>query len=231
MKTLILPALAAALFLAAPSTAGAADRDISLRAISMAGDFPGSEVFVHSAGSKQEGTKVTVKTFLNHESDAVTASSDTLILTGKADASSATDKAAVIGEVKLPAGAKSGILLFLPGAKGKPNSVSVIEDDRKTFPPGSTQVVNNTGSELRIEIEGKNFDVKAGGVLVIRDQPVGNNNASMVKGYIKTDGVWAQISSASWPHPGAKRVLQIATENARSGSAELRGVRDISSPR
>jgi len=230
MKTHRLASVLAALIATAIPSAFAADRVINLRAVSAAGDFPGSEVFAHAPGSKEPGTKITVKGYLNHEADAVTAEAGTLLLTARSASPAGADKSALLAEVKIPAKARSGILLFLPGIKKGPGTARLIEDDRKSFPPGSTMVINHTGYELRLEIEGKNFDVKAEGSMVIREQPVGDANASAVKGFIKEGAKWEMIYSALWTHPGGKRVIQTACENTQTGRPEIKGIKDISAP-
>lgn len=229
MKKRIVSAIVA---LAAGSTIStfAADRVVKLRAVSAAGDFPSTEVFAHSPGSKKPGCKIAVKDYLNHEFDAVTAEAGSLVFTSQAASSSAADKTSLIGEVKIPDKAKSGILLFLPGIKKGPGSALLMEDDKKSFPAGSILVVNHTGAELRLEIEGKNFDVKPSGVLPIADQPVGDGNASMVKGFIKSGTSWEMFYSGRWTHPGGKRVIQTVCENAQTGRPEMKGLKDISGP-
>lgn len=217
--------LTASIAIAAAVSSSAADRVVKLRAVSATEDFPTTEVFAHSPGSKKPGTKITAKGYLNHEFDPVAVEASSLVFTA-----GAADAAAPIAEVKIPDKAKSGILVFLPGIKKGPGSALLIEDDRKSFPPGSILVVNHTGFELRLEIEGKNFDVKAGGVLSIADQPVGDGNASMVKGFIKNGASWEMFHSGRWTHPGGKRVIQTVCENAQTGRPEMKGLKDISGP-
>lgn len=208
----------------------AAERVVRLRAVSAAGEFPGTEVFAHSPGSKNPGGKIAVKGYLNHEFDAIPVEAGSLVFTSQAATTSAADKSALIAEVKIPAKAKSGILLFLPGIKKGPGSAVLLEDDKKSFPPGSVLVVNHTGFELRLEIEGKNFDVKSTDVMAIRDQPVGDGNASMVKGFIKNGNEWEMFYSGRWTHPGGKRIIQTVCENPQSGRPEMKGLKDISGP-
>lgn len=231
MKTLMIPAMFSAMMLVASTSATAASRQLSVRALTMAGDFPGEEVFAHSVGSKEPGVKLKVKNFLNHEFDSVSLVGDSLILTNTSEASSAANKFALLGQVKVPDDLTSGILLFLPGDKKGSGSVTLIADGKAVFPPGSTLIFNSTRSEMRLEIAGKNYDVKAGGNLVIRDQPSGDDHSSTAKGFVKTDGKWVQFSSAIWPHPGTKRVLQVACEDARTGKADLRDIKDVSAAR
>lgn len=219
MKRRILTVIIA---IASAVSSSAADRVVKLRAVSVTADFPGEEVFARSPGSEKPGTKIAAKDYLNHEFDPVTVEASSLVFTSGA--------AATIGEVKIPDKAKSGILLFLPGVKKGPGTALLIEDDRKSFPPGSVLVVNHTGSDLRLEIEGKNFDVKAGGVFPIADQPVGDANASMVKGFIKNGASWELFYSGRWSHPGGKRVIQTVCENAQTGRPEMKGLKDISGP-
>ena len=208
--------------IASTVSASAADRVVKLRSVSVTDDFPGAEVFARSPGSEKPGTKIAAKGYLNHEFDSVTVEASSLVFTSGAEAT--------IAEVKIPDKAQSGILLFLPGVKKGPGTALLIEDDRKSFPPGSVLVVNHTGSDLRLEIEGKNFDVKAGVLFPIADQPVGDANASMVKGFIKNGESWELFYSGRWSHPGGKRVIQTVCENAQTGRPEMKGLKDISGP-
>ncbi len=211
-------------------SSSAADRVVKLRAVSATADFSTTEVFAHSPGSKKPGTKIAAKGYLNHEFDPVAVEAASLVFTSQADPGGAADAKSLIAEVKIPDKAKSGILLFLPGINKGPGSALLIEDDRKSFPPGSILVVNHTGFDVRLEIEGKNFDVKAGAVLAIADQPVGDGNASMVKGFIKNGASWEMFHSGRWTHPGGKRVIQTVCENTQTGRPEMKGLKDISGP-
>lgn len=230
MKTLIFPTIAA-LVLAVPSAALAGFRPVAVRALTMTAGFPVAGVYAHSPGSKDPGVKLKVKNFLNHEFDAIEVAGNNLVLTSKAEPSSIADKAAVIGEITVPAGLKSAILLFLPGKTMGTGTVRMVADGKSDFPPGAILFVNATRSDLRMEIEGKPFEAKAGENLVIRDQPIADNQSSNVKAFIMVGGKWVQFSSAIWPHPGKKRVLKVAAESSQAGKIELRDIKDISMPR
>lgn len=231
MKTRTLPALVLAFLAGLGQPLTAAPRQLNVRAITMTNDFPGKEVYLHAAGARKAGQKVTVKNFLNHEFDEVALESASFVVTAEADASSAANKEAVIGTFEAGSQIKSCILLFLPGAQSGKGSALMIEDGKSVFPPGATQLVNATKADIKLEIEGKPYEIKAGSRLVIKDQPVGESNASGVKAFTKTASGWAQFSSTTWPHPGTKRVIQIATDGRVSGKPEMRGVKDISAAR
>lgn len=223
MKTHLL-CLAAAVFASVATAAPA--RTLNVRAVTMADTYPGTELYAHT-DAKEPGAKVTVKSFLNHEFDAVKLASGTLILTTKPEPASVSDKASVVANLKIPANMSSCIVLFLPGATDDTGSSELIDDSKAAFPPGSTLMINVTKSDVKLTLETKDFSVKAGTRLLIQNPPVGESNASAVKAFYQEGGAMTQFSSTSWPHPGTKRVIQIATEGRTSGKPELRGLKDI----
>lgn len=207
------------------STLAAAEtRTLLIRAVGMADQLPGPELYAHSGG-KQPGAKVNVKTFLNHESDPVAMESSTLVLTTTPEPSSVSNKDLVVATFKVEPAVKSCIVLFLAG-EGKA-AAELIDDGKAAFPPGSILVVNALKSDIKLTLETKDYGVRSGSRLLIQNPPVGDNNSSAVKGFYQQGGSFQQFSSTSWPHPGIKRVIQVATEGRQAGKPELRGIKDI----
>ncbi|MBN8456330.1 MAG: hypothetical protein J0M04_00595 [Verrucomicrobia bacterium] len=218
-----LAAVALAIFSGHALAADAPSASLRIRAVAV---VPGSvpDVLGVQSGGKSAG-KIHPKTFLNHEFDTLP------LTTGKLEFSSDTDPASRIGACDLPAGIKSVILVFVPEVPGKPAcKVIAVDDSPKAFPYGSVNILNLTSLPVRIELEKKSFDFKAGEIRVIPNPPAGPNGASAMKAARKIDGKWENFSSGAWPHPGPKRVLQILTEDPASKQTEVRGIRDVAVP-
>lgn len=226
MKTLLRTLTAAAMAASFSSMAAAGPATIALRAVTMADNQPGPELYAHSGG-KQPGAKVNVKTFLNHESDVVNLESSTLVLTTKPEPASATDKDSVVATFKVDPALKSCIVLFLAGEGGNGVVAELIDDGKAAFPPGSILMINALKSDIKLTLETKDYSVKSASRLLIQNPPVGESNASAVKAFYQQGGSFQQFSSTSWPHPGIKRVIQVATEGRQAGKPEMRGIKDI----
>lgn len=202
-------------------TSGAAGREVRLRAVAL--QQGAGEMFVHDAVQPEApGTKVSAKSFLNHEFVPLTVKGDVLVFTTGGDMK---DSATLLAQVELGKAQASLIAVRLP--VGGKDQVVAVHDSKDVFPPGSVCVLNLTDIPLRIELEKKNFDFKAGEVGWIKDPPVADNQMSGMAGFQEIEGEWKRFASAVWPHPGGKRVLQIATINPVTKQPEIRGVRDV----
>lgn len=216
----------ASMLFAAPCEAG----EVRVRAVSWKPGYPETPVFIHEAGGGKDGTEVKVKSFLNHEYLSVELGGAGLVFTSEADPASLEDETKVIGRVDLPAGCASGVFLFLEPIGDEPGAVKVVDDSLKSFPAGTTKVINLTSGDVRIELEGENFDCPAEGEMLISEQPVKKNNSSGMRAYKNEDDKWIQVKSGVWPHPGTKRVIRAVMLHPITKQIEIRGVRDISSP-
>lgn len=234
MKFQSLVALCTALVLHVPAhgqNAGQA-RVIKSRCITFQTDQELPPLFAHQATGSPEtpGVPVTVKSYLNHEAESLALSGDEVIFTSAPDRASITLPDKLFARFKVPAQLRSAILMFLPG-DGKPGSpkclVLPIEDTTRAFPRGSLKVLNLSHFPLRIELESKPFDFKSGESRLIEDPPVGNSNSSAMRAFTFQEEQWQRIAAGSWPHPGQKRVLQVAFDNPVSRQVEMRGIRDI----
>lgn len=225
MNPRLLPLLGSvfSLLLALPASA---QREVRVRGLALQPGVP-EELQAGDAAGKGAVGVVKVKSFLNHEFDTLKLKGNKLKFTAAAEAGPAVE----IGTCEIPAKAASVILVFLPDAPdSKTCKIVVVEDSAKAFPPGSYKIANLSEFPVKIELEKKEFEFKAGEIGGIEDPPVGANQASGMKGYSQREGEWQVFVSSLWPHPGGKRVLQLITANPGTGQLEMRGVRDIAKP-
>jgi hypothetical protein len=195
------------------------------------GDVP--ELFAHSlplGDQPGDGIPVEVRTYLNHEYLSLPIKSQGVVFTSDRDPASVEDKQKLVARLRIPDKMRSAILMFLPG-DGKEGSlkyrVMAIEDAVSAFPRGSLKVMNLSPAPLRLMLEKEKYDVRSGDSRVIEDMPVGERNAAAMKAFTYAEDKWQRIGAGIWPHPGEKRVLQIAFYNLKSRKLEVRGIRDI----
>jgi hypothetical protein len=225
MNSRLLPLLGSvfSLFFALPSSA---QREVRVRGLALQPGVP-EELQAGNAAGKGPVGVVKVKSFLNHEFDTLKLEGNQLNFTAVAAGGPAEE----IGSCEIPAKAASVILVFLPVAPdSKTCRIVVVEDSAKAFPPGSYKIANLSEFPMKIELEKKEFEFKAGEIRSIEDPPVGANQASGMRGFSQREGEWQAFVSSIWPHPGGKRVLQLVTANPATGQLEMRGVRDIAKP-
>jgi hypothetical protein len=226
--------LALALFTGFPVDAQepGATRTLKSRSIAFQIDGKIPMIYAHSVTNEPEapGVPVKVKTYLNHEVENLQMNGDRLVFTTSGERSSIKKADQIIAKARIPEKIRSAVLMFLPGSgkEGDPKyRVMPIEDTIQSFPRGSFKVINLSPMPLRITLEKKIYDIKAGGTRVIEDPPVNKRNASAMRAYNKPEGEWRNIGATSWPHPGTKRVIHLAFYNPNSKKVELRGIRDI----
>lgn len=211
---------------------GAPTKTLKTRSISFQVDDPIPEVFAHSVAAIPDtpGVPVNVKSYLNHETEALPIKGDRLVFTSSPDRSSIEDPKQIVAKVKMPDGVRSAIFMFLPGSgkAGAPKyRILPIEDTTRAFPRGSFKVINLSPSPLRITLEKSIYDFKTGETKIIKDPPVNSRNASAMRAFNRVDGQWSGIGATTWPHPGSKRVIHVAFYNPSSKKVEMRGIRDI----
>ncbi len=233
MKTPPLPVLAAALLTCLTTAAALAQQEVKVRAIAFQPGFP-VELRAHEADGSANAGMVEIKSFLNNETNVLKfKGSGPLVFTVRSNPVSATDSNQVLGQVEIPAGAKSLILLFLPATAESGNfhsRVMAIDDSAAAFPPGSFKVANFATLPVKIDLETESFEFAAGEVRIIAKPPFGDNQAASMEASIKRDDKWHMISSGSWPNPGTRRVLQVVSENPATRQPELKGIRDVVVP-
>ncbi len=235
MKFPVLFALGVATALHAPTFAQEPAPEVRLlktRCVSLRTDMKIPDLYAHFAAAPPEtaGTPIQLKSYLNHESESLTVLGDDIVFTTSPDRSSVSQADKQVAKLKLPPRLRSAILMFLPGG-GTPEApkcqVLPIDDTLRAFPRGSIKVINLSHFPLRIELEKQPFDFKSGEVRVIEKPPVGAANASAMRAFTFQSEQWQRIGATTWPHPGQKRVLQVAYDGAASGKVEMSGIRDI----
>lgn len=234
MNHLSLLALTTALVLHLPVHAqdAAQSRTLKSRCLSFQADQPLPPLFAHqvAAAADVEGVPIAVKSYLNHEAESLAMAGEELIFTTSANRAKLGAPEQLVARLKIPPQLRSAILMFLPG-DGKPGSpqcrILPIDDSTRAFPRGSLNVINLSRFPLRIELENQAFDFKSGEARLIENPPVGEAHASAMRAFTFREDQWQRIGAGNWPHPGTKRVLQLAFDNPASKQVEMRGIRDI----
>lgn len=216
----------------APAPAPPQEEGLKIRAISFMVDRPVTGLFAHDPGAVAPlpGAAFQVKTYLNHEFTMVPARGDSIVFTDDAAPASAKDTAKIKARVKLPAGFRKGILIFLPGTgrTGDPAyRVLPMDDSLRSFPRGSVKVMNLSPVPVRIRLEKNNYEFKSGETKLIEDHPVGANNSAAMMAFALKGTEWQRVGAGVWPHPGDKRVIEIIFENPLTRQVELAGIRDV----
>jgi hypothetical protein len=131
--------------------------------------------------------------------------------------------------VDLPA-SKSAIVLFTPDGGSKQPArylARAIDDSAEAFPAGSFLVVNYTKTPVKITLEEKTFEIPADATEAISEIPYSPRQTARMQAFVKKGDAWNLISTGTWTNPGAKRVLEVLTENQATGQVEMRGIRDV----
>lgn len=190
-----------------------------------------AEVFLQdpAAPADTPAVKTELKTYLNHEFAAISLVSRKVMITAKSDRASLTREGELLGEVSLPAGGDSAILMMLPGKPGSKAKFQVmtVPDAKKVFPSGSLDIINLSPTGLRLKLEQKVFDLKAGQVTLIENPPVREGGMIGMRAATMKDGAWTEIATSLWPHPGEGRVLMIVFQDPKSNQIRLKGFDDV----
>lgn len=223
------------LLAAAPATLFSADEapaalPVELRLLAFNSAIAVDEAHAHDPENpKAASVPVPVKTYLNHEFSVLPVNGRRVVLTAKADRGSLTRPGELLGEVTLPEGTRSAILLFLPAPAGNKARFKIlpVDDSKKSFPAGSFRVFNLSPEAVRIQLEKKNFDFKPGQSDLIQDPPVGENLHSAMRAFAFHRNQWQSIATGLWPAPGEARVLQVMFLHPQTGQVQLRGFDDV----
>ncbi|MDB6080067.1 MAG: hypothetical protein JWO82_3814 [Akkermansiaceae bacterium] len=206
-----------------------ADQGRHIRGLSFRIEEPLDVAYVYAP--KIPGVKIEVKGYLNDISSALPMEGGTdLVLTNSADPASVKDPAAILAKAKIAPTLKSAVFMFLPGTNkaGDPKyRLLVLEDSVNDFPAGSLKLMNLSPLPVRMQLETKNFDVKSGQILVIKDPPMGDNQHASMSVFSFKGDKWQSFGSSVMPAPGRARVFQVFYENPASGKVEMRGIRDV----
>lgn len=204
---------------------------VEIRLLAFQPDLATDDAFAHdpAAPAATAAVKVPVKSYLNHEFTTVVLTGRRIVFTTKPDRESLTRAAELLGEVTLPQGVRSAILLFLPApADGKARcQILAIDDSKQAFPAGSFRVSNLSPEPVRIVLEEKTYTFKPGTTELIIDPPVRAGKQSGMKAFAFHDNVWQRIGSGIWPHPGDNRVVQVLFTNPATGQVQLRAYDDV----
>ena len=191
MKTLtFLPAFALSCFSLIAGALG--QQEVRVRALCFRGDFPPELHAHHPTGADTAGL-LSIKSYLNHESNLLKFEGDKLAFTRKSDPSSATDFDERLGELEVPTGVKSLILLFLPDEaepKSPKSKVVAIDDSVASFPAGSFKVANYSSLPVKIELEKVAFEIPPGESKVIDKPKFNESQAATMFAYCKRDDEW-----------------------------------------
>ena len=189
------------------------------------------EAYAHDPAADEgvAGVPAPIKTYLNHQFSTVLTKSRKVVFTTKPDHGSINRPGEVIGEGTLPAAGNTAIFVFLPGKPGDKakDQVMVIDDSKRTFPPGSFHITNIGTQTVRLTLETTNYDFPPGKVTLITDPPVGEIQQSIMQAFVQKGTNWVRVAAGRWPHPGRGRSLALIFQNPVSGNIELKGFDDM----
>ncbi|MEO7100117.1 MAG: hypothetical protein ABI162_12200 [Luteolibacter sp.] len=201
-----------------------------IRMLAFTPDLQHAESYVQDPAAEPTATSVAapIKSYLNHEFSTVVQKSRKMVFTTKPDRASLTREGETIGEVTLPEGMESAILLFLPGKPGDKTlcKILAINDSKRAFPAGSYNATNLSPLPIRLMLEQKNFDFKPGGTLLIENPPVREGGQSGMRTFAFKDNVWKAIASSLWTPPGEGRRVLVLFQDPVSGDVQLRAFDD-----
>jgi hypothetical protein len=224
----VLFACLAAVLLPVPATATIR---AELRLLAFQPDLATDEAYAHDPEATAEAVaiKTPVRTYLNHEFATVILSGRRIVFTTKPDRGSLTRADELLGNVTLPEGVGSAILLFLPPKAGGKARCQIlpIDDAKRAFPAGSFRVSNLSPLPVRIVLEERAYNFKPAETALISDPPVRAGNQSGMTAFAFRDNAWQRIGSGIWPHPGPNRVVQILFHNPATDQVQLRAFDDV----
>lgn len=203
---------------------------VEIRMLAFSPDLQKPEAYAHDPAADPTAVSVAapIKTYLNHQFSNVQLKTRKITFTTKPDRASLTRDGELIGEVTLPDGANSAILLFLPGKPGDKArcQIMAINDSKKAFPAGSYHVTNLSPLPIRMMLEEKNFDFKPGAVMLIEDPPVREGRQTGMRTFAFKDNAWKAIATGLWPHPGNARGVLVLFQDPVTTDVQLRAFDD-----
>ncbi len=202
-----------------------------IRLLAFSTDIQQKDVFIQDPAALPEtaSTPGNIKTYLNHEFVPVVLKSRKISFTTKPDRASLTREGELVGEVTLPVGAESSILLFLPGKPGEKTLYRImpIADSKKAFPAGSFNITNLSPMPMRLLLEKTNFEFTPGQTKLVENPPVRAGGVCGMRASVFRENRWDEISTSLWPHPGNARALMIMYLDTASGNVQLKGYDDV----
>jgi hypothetical protein len=215
--------------LAFPASAQGVKAEVRLLAFDTS--IPQPDIFIQDPAAEPTATSTaaTLKSYLNHQYASVSLQSRKLVFTTKPDRASITREGELVGEVMLPAGGDSAILLFLPGKPGGKGKYQImpVADSKKSFPAGSFHVTNLSPVAVRLLLEKKPFEFKPGQTSLIEDPPVRDGAMIGMRAFAFIDKAWLEVSASLWTHPGRGRGLMIIFQDPVSKDIQLKAFDDI----
>lgn len=188
------------------------------------------EVFIQDPAGPPDGASVpaTIKSYLNEEFFPISLRGRKVAFTTKPDHASLTRDGELVGEVNIPPGSDSAILIFLPNPTAKAKfQIMPIADSKKVFPPGSFNITNISPLPVRLMLEDKNFDFKPGQPILIENPPVRATGQVGMRAFAFVEEKWKPISTGLWPHPGKARGVMILFQNPQSKQIQLQAFDDV----
>jgi hypothetical protein len=211
-----------------------AGREVIVRCLSFNRMKVDKEIYLHSqpVEAGEEGVKMALKTYLNHERETIDLVGDEVIFSRTSEAAGAEKDS--IARARIPAKWKRVLFVFFPLPKEPdPNKQSkyrliALDDSTQAFPRGSILCYNLSPNKARLMLEDEQYDVDSGATRVIKDPPANAANHCGMYAYEQKDDKWHRIGAGLWPHPGTKRILQFFYMDPVSNRVQLKGIKDIS---
>jgi hypothetical protein len=204
---------------------------VEIRMLAFSPELQLPEAFAQDPTAPEAAASVPapIKSYLNHQFSTMTLTSRKIVFTTKPERASLKHDEELIGEVTLPDGVNSAILLFLPGKQGGKGryQIMAINDSKRAFPAGSFYITNLSPLPVRLMLEQKNFDFKPGQTVLIEDPPVREGDMSGMRTFAFKDNAWAPVSTGLWPHPGTSRSLKVLFQNPTSGNIQMMAFDDV----
>lgn len=202
-----------------------------LRLLAFSSDITVTEAYAHDVAGPADatGVKVTIQSYLNHDFSSLVLRSRKIAFSTKPDRASLTRGGELVGEVALPEGGDSSILLFLPGKAGAKQMYQVmpIPDSKRAFPAGSFHCTNLSNLPVRLTLESQPYDFKPAQAMLIENAPVQANGHSAMRAFAFKDNEWMKVSTGLWPSPGESRTLIIFYQDTLTGNLRLQAYDDV----
>lgn len=202
---------------------------VEIRMLAFSSAQQKKEAFAHDplADATAAPVPAPIKTYLNHQFSTVVLKSRKVVFTTKVSRDSLTTPEDVIGEVTLPQGLNSAILLFLPGKDKNSAQILAINDSKRAFPAGSFHATNLSPLPIKLMLEEKQVDFKPGQAHLIEDPPTGDTGQTAMRTFSFRNNAWGPVATSLWPHPGDARSVLIFYQNPNAGEVQLRSFVDV----
>ncbi len=217
---------------ASPLFAQAPGTRAEIRMLAFNNNLEQEEVYAQdpAAPATAASVKSPIKSYLNHEFSTLQLMGRKIIFTSKPDRASMTREGETIGEVTLPDGMNSAILLFFPKSNPQDKAlcrIMPIGDSKRAFPAGSYHATNLSPLNVRIILEEKNYDFKPGQTMLIENPPVREDHQIGMQTIAFKDNKWIPMASSIWSPPGKRRNVLLIYPDPRTGNVDLRAYDDI----